>query len=92
MGLTASILCGMMQGPLGILFIALAIPHNFFSLADVFEIQSVVNHLTIEAEIEAAAAVVCTFGISQPCLVPIDCDTENWSLDLLTKTFVNRDR
>ena len=88
----ASIQCGMMQSPSGLLFIALAIPHNPFSLADVFEIQSVVNHLTIEAEIEAVTTAVRTFGISQPCLIPIDCDTENWSLDLLTKTFGNRDR
>ena len=54
--------------------------------------QLVVNHLTVEAEIEAATTAVRTSGISQPCLLPIDCDTENWSLDLLTKAFVNRDR
>ena len=61
-------------------------------MAAVCEVQSVINHLTVEAEIEAATTAVCTFGISQPCLLPIDCDTENWSLDLLTKNFVNRDR
>ena len=82
----------MMQSPSGLLFIALAIPHNFFSLAALCEMQLVVNHLTIEAEIEAIITILCTFGISQPCLVPIDCDTEDWFLYLLTKTFVNRDR